>query len=496
MSNLPPQSALATAIEQLRSGNGAQAEALIVNATEAVLTQYGPESPEYAAALFDLGSFFVAIESFERAVDTMREATNVPYQDESGQRDHLTYVLNLGELLIHVEQFEEAETVLRTNLIDREAFYGRQHAGYAFALIPLAEVTWLTGSQDEAQELILQAVQILWVEGNPRVAQAIALQAFILASNGFDSGFELIREVPLELIEDILQQVFHRQSVADPGVTLMVLQDALRWVDSVPAVPLELKQQVLAQISTVARTAEEQSVRLGALKALLELSRKAGDLRQEIDVEMALGLALSEINEPEKADYAYQRAGELARSLNDPGLYAGVLRNYGLFLADLERRADAEPVLRKSVAIAQSGLDQLQTGRALIALGIFLQHDHKLAEAQELLEQALGILPVAHPDTLYARSHLDAIQTNQSCGCGDMSDAIAVTLKALVEPNLPPDLLDEISLGEDMDVQVQLKREPTEEEVDQLNRVIGHAVRELRERLRRQGFSGTDRGTE
>jgi len=129
--------------------------------------------------------------------------------------------------------------------------------------------------------------------------------------------------------------------------------------------------------------------------------------------------------------------------------------------------------------------DEETEGRALIALGIFLQHGGELEPAASLLDEGLGYLPAGDRDALCGHNHLDAIVNHRSCGCGDMDAAISAALQSLVAAHVPDGLVAAIEYrsnaepsGDDV-LHVELQREPTEAERALLGRALQHARRQL-----------------
>jgi hypothetical protein len=70
-----------------------------------------------------------------------------------------------------------------------------------------------------------------------------------------------------------------------------------------------------------------------------------------------------------------------------------------------------------------------------------------------------------------------------------MGYSVAETLRAIAQQSLPPDLLEELRVEPGGGVQVHLAREPTPEERGLLQRVLDHAMRELRKGIDRSGYS-------
>ena len=241
------------------------------------------------------------------------------------------------------------------------------------------------------------------------------------------------------------------------------------------------------RIAELERLAGNQEGRRESLRHLIELCRARNDSLNAIRAAEALGLAEHDAGDLDAADDAYRQALDRAQEFGDPECLSHVLRNYGLFCRDVQRSDDAEALLRSAVSAGQAAQDPKTEGRALAALGILVQHAGRLDEAREILEQAIAQLPQGHPDLIYARSHLDALHKDQSCGCGDIGDAVSKTLLDLVQPQMPDGLLKDLSYAPDGRVNVQLSREPSAEEIELMNRVIDHAIRQVRGQAKSYG---------
>jgi tetratricopeptide (TPR) repeat protein len=89
---------------------------------------------------------------------------------------------------------------------------------------------------------------------------------------------------------------------------------------------------------------------------------------------------------------------------------ARVLNNLALLLQDTNRQAEAEPLLRRALAIAEQsyGKDHPDVATHLINLALLLQATNRLAEAEPLMRRALAIV-----EESYGKDHpIVAIRLN------------------------------------------------------------------------------------
>lgn len=474
----------------LEAGDRLEAEAIVARAARDVAMEKGADSAAYAAAEFDHAHILIALGDLRRGADAIRRAAKVPAKTDEERKLRLTYLMNLGEALLHLGSLDESEEVLRQGLSEREELYGKEHPGTAFGLEPLADLLLTKGKSEEALDLSDRASAIFWSTGHPRVAQALALRAFAVKEHrGADSpALEKLYGLPAELVDVVVTTILERAPRSKPAAALAVLDELRAQAIDHGASDAPWMMHVVATLSTIARAAGQQAIRRQALEWLVERFDAVGDERQALSAVLGLALAHSESGDDPASDAGYAEARRRAELLADPIEISGVLRNHGLFYSERDRRPEAARILEESVAFARRADDGDPSraeaiGRSLIALGIFRQHGAELDVARAMLEEALSLLPVNHPDTLYARSHLHAIVEGGSCGCGDPSAALSDALRALVLPHAPPGLLEdlELVLGDDLDVRVKLSRSPTPAESELLDRVIHLALVELRQ---------------
>jgi hypothetical protein len=102
-------------------------------------------------------------------------------------------------------------------------------------------------------------------------------------------------------------------------------------------------------------------------------------------------------------------------------------------------------------------------------------------------------MDLLHPDAIIGRSHLGAVLDGRTCGCGDMAGTIADAFREFVITRLPADLLDRLDVAivdGDFKIDVGLRREPTESELERLNDVFQTAHAEFRRRLSEPRYAG------
>jgi tetratricopeptide (TPR) repeat protein len=135
----------------------------------------------------------------------------------------------------------------------------------------------------------------------------------------------------------------------------------------------------------------------------VEMYRQVVDLREKLlgpqhkDVAVALnnlGVALRLAGRTAEADPVFRRALQIAEASSDRRLLATVLGGLGATLVDAGEYPRAEPVLRRSLALfdAAVGPDSLESAEALNNLAMLYRRTGDMARAQDQLERALPLM--------------------------------------------------------------------------------------------------------
>ena len=469
-------------MELVQRGRATEAEALLRG--EVSHTRDG--SPERTDALFDLANLLVACGDLPRAVEPLRTAVAMPPVDREHEKARLTGTMNLGEILGRLGEIEEAHAVLKDGLEARRAFYGENHAGFAYGLESLAKVEMQRGDVASALDHINTAVRIFWDAGNERIASCFATRAPIVKATG-TPAFDQLEALPDELFDRMVSDVLQADDVS-PRLQLDILGE-LAHVVSVRDGAAAWLPQVHASLSNTARDAGNHLARIKSLEWLRAHMERIGDFQQALGMVLALALAQDEAGNTELAEAHYTDAIQRA---NDPRSRARAGRNFGLFLSQHERPAEARVQLQAALAAAREAGDPDELGQIAVAHGIFLQHQKDRA-AEPLLEEAIRVLSPDHPDALCARSHLIALRTGGGCGCGDMSEALASAVLDMIREAVPGGLVADLEItlpeGAPPNVSVQLAREPSPAEVQALDSAVHLAVAHLQQSIRRRGLA-------
>jgi tetratricopeptide (TPR) repeat protein len=476
------------AIELARDGHAHEAEQLLQAAI--IATRDGTLARTHA--LFDLANLFVACGDLRRSVEPLRAACVMESVDNEHEKARLTGTMNLGEILVQLDELDEAYAILSAGLEGRRAYYGEKHAGFAYGLEALAQVLRARGDHQAAIEHVNQAVDIFWNEGNPRVAEAFATRAPIVKAVG-GPAFNQLAGLPDELYDRVVQSVLSALGIP-AELQLEVLRELVTAVAARESARGWLPQ-VYAAISNIAREVGAPGVqaRIAALAWLKTHFDGAGDAHQALSAVLALVMAEEDAGNLAGAEAHLVDAEARATKIGDPRERARVGRNHGLFLSQNDRKAEARARLDAALVDARACGDAEEVGRTAIALGILVQHLGDVTAALPLLDEGIAALPLEHTDALVGRSHRLAIKNGGTCGCGDMSEAMADVVRELVRDAVPQDLIGELEItlpeGESPNVNVRLTREPTEAEIEALDSAINFAVVQLQNSIRTRGLA-------
>lgn len=477
----------------LLEGHSVEAEDVMLREMQAVADKHGQASPEWASAMCDLGTLLLNADQPDRASECYRNAIAVPVgEDVQARKDNLTYRLNLGMALQMAGRLEEAEAELRQGVQQRAVFYGREHAGYAFGLEPLADILLQRGNVLQAGQVIEETIENFRRNRHERIATALALRAEIVKAGGDGATFPPLDQLPDGVVVQLGRAVWNRSRIGDPARYKAIFADLVPALEARLGPDHQSTLNALAGLANMGHESGDQSGRIDAIQRALASYDRQGRAEDALRAALGLAIAQSEAGDEQEALRTYASAYSRAQRIGAPELNSQVLRNWGLALKEAGQTGPAGQRLEEAVAQARRGADYEILGRANIALGIFLQHQGRLTDARTSLEEGLSILDVADPDALFGRSHLGAVMDGRTCGCGDMRTTIAEAFRSFVAERLPGDLLAKLDVAikdDDFDISVELRREPTQDELERLNGVIQSAHAEFRRRVKESRYT-------
>lgn len=480
--------AMAQALQLLHQGQPSEAEKIVRQEGEALRQSHGRESLAYASSQNDLGSILLMTGQYEPALAAFQEACRFDFpNDDQATRERLTFLFNFAHALERAGQLSQAESVLRQGLQGRERLYGRGHPGYAFGLLPLASVLLKKGAVSEAERIIEEAVEILRQSAHPWRVRAMAIRAEILKSK--DPGvsvFSDVSELSDAQVSELAEIVLHRAEEGEPLILRAVFRDLLELLVDRFGEMDGRALTLLTGLANLERSLGNHRERQQAIRRVLAAYDAMGNQAKALEAIQGLALALSEAGEIAQAEQTYREAVDRAKEQGNPGVCGQVCQNFGLFLSERGRQAEAGCHLRDAVLWSEKAGNREQEGLAKITLGIFLQHQGDLESAGSLLQNGIDQVDATHPHAVMGRSHLRALKTGSSCGCGDPTHAALEAFCDFFRKQIPADLLEEVQVAVEngeMKIQVQLRRKPSEEELEMLARIQRYARNQFREHL-------------
>ena len=484
------QADLDRAAELLRAGDATAAITIMRDAARRVAAARGAESPQHAAALYNLASVYMAAGDWPSAATTLETCCAIQPVDRQSTKDHLTYLMNLGDTYAEAGELAKAEKVHRDALPRRATFYGTDHAGYAYGLNSLAEVLLRQDRAAEALPLATRARDICRNSPSQLNPQTYATRAFAVKASGGDdaTAFEGVDALPPDERAAFYQHLIAVGRHAQVAGCVATLAALSRRLESAADANDETRWNAAAALLNAARLRKDHVAWLACADRLIAAARKSGNRVALIEVLQNKAIALAESKGPAAELEAYQAALAEATALGDLRVLSTVHRNLGICLREQNKPDEAEKHFAAAVELARKAGAIEHLGAALAAHGIFVQHHGDLARARPMLAEAVRVIPPTHPDYLFAANHLNALDKDASCGCGQMDEAIAQAVKQMVRARLPADLLEDVQLtvkpGAKPNVQVRLKRQASAAELETVQTVVNQAVVELQRAAR------------
>ncbi|MEU8659763.1 tetratricopeptide repeat protein [Actinoplanes philippinensis] len=322
-------------------GRFGDAETVMLREVEAVTARHGEGSPEWASAQCDLGNVLLNTEQLDRAIECFRQAATVTPRDHESRKDRLTLRLTVGQALRRAGRLDEAEAELRKGVEERLAFYGREHAGYALGLEPLASVLLERGDVAGARQAVEETVANFWNNGHERLASALALRAaVVLAGGAGEPLFAPLDQLPDHVVEQLAGSTEHLR--VEDGVARKELLTALVTVlDQRLGPDHKATRNARAVLVNACHDIGDHAGRIDAIGRMLAGTDRQGRRMEAVVAALGLAMAQSDAGDIEAALRTYAGAHERARRIGRPQLESLVLRDWGLALQEAGRPGPA-----------------------------------------------------------------------------------------------------------------------------------------------------------
>jgi tetratricopeptide (TPR) repeat protein len=351
---------------------------------------FGPESPEAAASLNDLGLALIACGKLSGAAEAHRDALEIRRRRFGNENlDVAVSQNNLAHVFTQTGRPAEAEALAREALATRKKLLGNETLEVADSLRNLVIILGERGkwaeSEATAREVLSMRRSLLGPE-HTSVASALNDLAWAAGGNGKLQEAEALERESLEMRRKLL-------SPAHPDLahSLYALGDRLRQRgDLTNAYPL------LSEALSLQRKVHDE----GNPETLYSLR--------------SLGLLYQAQNKWSEAETMFREAlaAWRKRAGNDDPETLYALRNLGDLLEGQGKWADAESVHREALALwhQRRGADDPQTLYTMWKLGVALEAAGKQQEAEAVFRELLAARRKRggneDPETLYAMRNL------------------------------------------------------------------------------------------
>ncbi len=352
-------------------GEVESAEALLRRTLEMRQRLLGPEHPEVAASLINLGElYYSSFEEYDRARELFGQSLEIHRRQKSRGPELAAALQNLAAVFYRTGDTEAALSHLREALEIQVLHFGEVHPAVAMTLSTVGSVYSRGGDVDQAREHLLRALDIrrqVYGDDHPLVARSLTNLGNLLHSLGeFEQADPLLREAV---------EIFRRYP--DP--------DQIDFV------------KILATLSANLRLLGHPEDAENLLLEALETARESLGSEHPIVSRLLMGLghAVGAQDRLVEAEAAYRDALELRRAARPAG-HREIARPLVYLARNELRRGDvpkAERLLEEALVILRGELpNHWLTAEANILLGSCRMQQLRASEAAELLREGLKIL--------------------------------------------------------------------------------------------------------
>ncbi len=419
----------------------------------AVLIELGPEHPDTAASLKNLGMLYIdqgayaeAEQLFSRALAICENALGL------GHPDTAQSLINLALAYTHQGTYAEAEPLCSRALEINERALGPDHPDTAQSLLNLALVYTHQGAYAEAETLCSRALEVnerALGPDHPDTAQSLIYLALVYTHQGVYAKAEPLFVRALAINEKVLGPN-HLQTAKSLNHLAWIYNSQGAYAQAEPLClrALEINENLLKtdhsasveSLNNLARVYENQGAYAKAeplfLRALAINEKVLGPNHPTTANSLShLALLYNEQGAYAKAETLFVRALEISEKAlgSDHPSTAASLNNLALLYTSQGADAKAEPLYIRAMAINRRALgsDHPSTALSLNNLaGLYCsQGDYAKAEplyvrALEINERALG---TNHPNTALSLNNLAGLYDSQ----GDYAKAEPLYVRAL-----------------------------------------------------------------
>ena len=395
----------------------AKAEALLREALRIRQKVLGREHPYTAYSLNNLGIVYQAMAEYAKAEPLYQEALRIRQKVLGREHPDTAVILNnLGTLYQAMVEYGKAETVLQEALRIYRKALGAEHQDTAMSLDNLGMLYQAMGEYGKAEPLLQEGLRIyrkVLGSENPDTATSLNNLAMLYQAMGEYPKAEPLYQEALQIYEkvlgsehpytgtglDNLGELYSRMGEypkAEP-----ILQEALRIRQKVLGSENPDTAQSLNHLAELYRAMGEYPKAESLYQEALRIRQKVLGSENPDTAQSLNNLAelYRMMNEYAKAEPLYQEALRIARKVlgaEHPGT-AQVLNNLALLYQDIGEYAKAESLYQEALRIDRKvlGSEHPDTAISLDNLATLYQAMGEYGKTEPLLQEALRILQKA-----------------------------------------------------------------------------------------------------
>ena len=333
---------------------------------------YGPDHPEVATIIGNMGMLFLRTNRLQEAESYMEHVLKIDEKTYGSDHPNTARDLNnLAGLLQEINRLQEAESLMERSLKINEKIYGPDHPEVAAILNNLAALMSLTNRIKEAEPFYERALKIReksFGSDHPNVALTLNNLALLL----HDSNRTIEAESLLKRALKIDEKSFgpdHPDVARDLSNMAQIFQDTNRLKEAEPLMQRALK-------------IDEKNFGPDHTMVAYSLNN--------------LALLLKKMNRFKEAEPLYERALKIDEKVYGPDhpTVAINLNNLAQLMQDTKRFKEAEPLLIRALKIDEKsyGPDHPNVAIRLNNLATLFYSTNLLTKAVPLAKRAVEIL--------------------------------------------------------------------------------------------------------
>jgi eukaryotic-like serine/threonine-protein kinase len=322
----------------------------------------------------------------------------------------------IGQMYMKLGRYDRAELLFRQALMLRRGLHAEPHSDLAGTLNRLGDVLRITARLDEAEPLLMEAVEVAHLAGDrPMEANSHNDLGHVYYDRNHFTAAEAAHRRALGLRREALGDRHHRTGVSVHNIALALeAQERLTEAEPLYQEALAIQREALGpDHSAVTLTLTTLGRLYGSLgdfdraetllrEAVETNRRRLGPTHPRIALDLNdLAAVLSKRGDPAAAEAPFREALAIREAAlhDDHPLVAISLNNLAHVLTQQDAYVEAMPLNRRALAIARSrwGREHVNTAifthnlaTTLERLGMAVEAERHFREAIEILEEVLA----------------------------------------------------------------------------------------------------------